>query len=154
MAGGSAAILAAALESVPQGLDDNIGVPLVAGLYLLGMVLTHGQWPAFLGWPFAVRLLTGAAINAALAGAAYAARTVDLSGVLAGLLVGTAIYAFLDWRGWLLLVAFFVIGSACTKLGYRRKAAANLAQEQGGRRGARHALANGGVAAVAPCSRR
>jgi uncharacterized protein (TIGR00297 family) len=46
----------------------------------------------------------------------------------------------------LLLVAFFVIGSACTKLGYRRKAAANLAQERGGRRGARHALANAGVA--------
>jgi uncharacterized protein (TIGR00297 family) len=148
VAGGSAAILAAALESVPQGLDDNLGVPMVAGLYLLGMVLTHGQWPAFLGPAFATRLLIGAAINAALAGAAYLARTVDLSGVIAGVLVGTAVYAFLDWRGWLLLVAFFVIGSGCTKLGYRRKAAANLAQEQGGRRGARHALANAGVAAA------
>jgi uncharacterized protein (TIGR00297 family) len=146
VAAGSAAVLAAALESVPQGLDDNLGVPLVAGLFLLGMVLTHNHWPAFLGWPFVTRLLIGAAINAALAGTAWAARTVDLSGVAAGFLVGTAIYAFLDWRGWLLLVAFFVIGSACTKLGYRRKAAANLAQEQGGRRGARHALANAGVA--------
>ena len=148
VAAGSAAVLAAALESVPQGLDDNLGVPLVAGLYLLGMVLTHNHWPAFLGWPFVTRLLLGAAINAALAGAAWAARTVDLSGVAAGFLVGTAIYAFLDWRGWLLLVAFFVIGSACTKIGYRRKAAANLAQERGGRRGARHALANAGVAAA------
>jgi uncharacterized protein (TIGR00297 family) len=146
VAGGAAALLAAALESVPQGLDDNLGVPLVAGIFLFGMALTHGQWPAFLGWPFADRLLLGAAINAVLAGAAWAARTVDLSGVAAGWLVGTAIYGFLDWRGWLLLVAFFVIGSACTKLGYRRKAAANLAQERGGRRGARHALANAGVA--------
>jgi uncharacterized protein (TIGR00297 family) len=146
VAAGSAAVLAAALESVPQGLDDNLGVPLVAGLYLLGMVLTHNHWPAYLGRPFVDRLLLGAAINAALAGAAWAARTVDLSGVAAGFLVGTAIYAFLDWRGWLLLVAFFVIGSACTKIGYRRKAAANLAQERGGRRGARHALANAGVA--------
>jgi uncharacterized protein (TIGR00297 family) len=148
VAGGAAAVLAAALESVPQGLDDNLGVPLIAGLFLFGMALTHGQWPAFLGWPFVTRLLIGAAINAALAGAAYLARTVDLSGVVAGFLVGTAIYAFLDWRGWLLLVAFFVVGSACTKLGYRRKAAANLAQERGGRRGARHALANAGVAAA------
>jgi uncharacterized protein (TIGR00297 family) len=148
VAAGSAAVLAAALESVPQGLDDNLGVPLVAGLFLLGMVLTHNHWPAFLGWPFVNRLLLGAAINAALAGAAWAARTVDLSGVAAGFLVGTAIYAFLGWRGWLLLVAFFVIGSACTKIGYRRKAAANLAQERGGRRGARHALANAGVAAA------
>lgn len=148
VAGGAAAILAAALESVPQGLDDNLGVPLVAGLFLLGMALTHNHWPAYLGWPFALRVLIGAAINAALALAAYAARTVDLSGVAAGMLLGTAIYAFLDWRGWLLLVAFFVIGSACTKLGYRRKAAANLAQERGGRRGARHALANAAVAAA------
>lgn len=148
VAAGSAAVVAAALESVPQGLDDNLGVPLVAGLFLFGMALTHNHWPAFLGWPFVTRLLIGAAINAALAGAAYAARTVDLSGVAAGFLIGTAIYAFLDWRGWLLLVAFFVIGSACTKLGYRRKAAANLAQERGGRRGARHALANAGVAAA------
>jgi uncharacterized protein (TIGR00297 family) len=148
VAGGAAALLAAALESMPQGLDDNLGVPLVAGLFLLGMVLTHGHWPAFLGAAFAMRLLIGAAISAALAVAAWAARTVDLSGAAAGLLVGTAIYAFLDWRGYLLLVAFFVIGSACTKIGYRRKAAANLAQERGGRRSARHALANAGVAAA------
>jgi uncharacterized protein (TIGR00297 family) len=146
VAGGAAALLAAALESLPQGLDDNLGVPLVAGIFLLGMVLTHGRWHAFLGEPLLVRLLLGVAINAALAGAAWAARTVDLSGVVAGFLLGTAIYAFLDWRGYLLLVAFFVIGSASTKLGYRRKAAANLAQERGGRRGARHALANAGVA--------
>jgi uncharacterized protein (TIGR00297 family) len=147
VAAGAAALLAAALESLPQGLDDNLGVPLIAGLFLLGMVLTHGHWRPFLGEGLLGRLLIGAAINAALAGAAYAARTVDLSGVVAGWLVGTAIYAFLDWRGYLLLVAFFVIGSACTRIGYRRKAAANLAQERGGRRGARHALANSGVAA-------
>ena len=31
-----------------------------------------------------------------------------------------------DWRGYLLLLAFFVLGSAATKLGYRKKAAAKL----------------------------
>jgi uncharacterized protein (TIGR00297 family) len=157
VAGGAAALLAAGLESLPQGLDDNLGVPLVSGLFLFGFVLTHNRWPAFLGLEraggtgpgaFLTRVAIGLAVNAALAGAAWAARTVDLSGVAAGMLLGTAIYAFLDWRGYLLLVAFFVIGSACTKLGYRRKAAANLAQEKGGRRGARHALANAGVAAA------
>jgi uncharacterized protein (TIGR00297 family) len=157
VAGGAAALLAAALESLPQGLDDNLGVPLVTGLFLLGFVLTHNRWPAWLGLERAggagpgevlARLALAAAVNAALAAAAWAARTVDLSGVVAGFLVGTAIYLFLDWRGYLLLVAFFVIGSACTKLGYRRKAAANLAQEQGGRRSARHAFANAGVAAA------
>ena len=140
-------VLAAALESLPQGLDDNIGVPLVSGLFLLGLVLTEGNWNEFLnqeGLP--LRLLIAVLVNAALAGTAYAARTVDRSGVVAGFLVGFLIYAFLDWRGYLLLLAFFVIGSACTKLGYKRKAAAKLAQENKGRRGMRHALANAGVA--------
>src|SRR5258707_13849917 len=46
------------------------------------------------------------------------------------------------------LVPFFVVDSLFTKTGYRRKAAAGLAQEQGGRRGAAHAFANAGVAAI------
>lgn len=147
--GFAAAIAAAALESLPQGLDDNIGVPLVSGLFLAGLVLTHGHWGDFLAsdaLPF--RLLMAVLVNAALAGTAYAARTVNRSGVAAGFLVGFVIYAFLDWRGYLLLLAFFVLGSACTKIGYRRKAAEKLAQEEGGRRGARHALANVSVAAA------
>jgi uncharacterized protein (TIGR00297 family) len=140
-------LLAAALESLPQGLDDNIGVPLVSGLFLFCLLLTQGHWQAFVTAPgFARRLLLGALINGILAGAAYAARTVSLSGVFGGFFVGFAIYAFLDWRGFLLLLSFFVLGSACTKLGYKRKAAARLAQEEGGRRGARHAFANAGVA--------
>ena len=140
-------LLAAALESLPQGLDDNLGVPLVSGLFLLGLVLTQGHWGAFLADPgLPLRLIIAAAVNAALAGAAYAARTVNRSGVVAGFLVGFVIYAFLSWQGYLLLMAFFVIGSACTKFGYRKKAAAKLAQEDKGRRGARHALANAGVA--------
>lgn len=141
------ALLAAALESLPQGLDDNLGVPLVAGLFLLGLVLTEGQWEDFLAAEgLARRLLIAALVNGALAALGYAAKTVNRSGVVVGFLVGFLIYAFLDWRGYLLLLAFFVIGSACTKLGYRKKEAANLAQENKGRRGARHALANAGVA--------
>jgi len=142
-----ASLLAAALESLPQGLDDNIGVPLVSGLFLFCLLLTQGHWQGFLAAPgLGRRLLLGALINGVLAGAAYAARTVNLSGVFGGFFVGFAIYAFLDWRGFLLLLSFFVLGSACTKLGYKRKAAAKLAQEEGGRRGARHAFANAGVA--------
>jgi uncharacterized protein (TIGR00297 family) len=143
----AATLVAAALESLPQGLDDNIGVPLVSALFLAGLLLTHGHWQAFLATPgLPLRLLLAALINAGLAAAAYAARTVNLSGVVGGFLVGFSIYAFLDWRGFLLLLCFFVIGSACTKFGYKRKAAARLAQEEGGRRGARHAFANAGVA--------
>ncbi len=144
---GAAAILAALLESLPQGLDDNIGVPLVSGLFLLGLVLTQGHWDDFLAADgLHLRLGMGILVNAVLAGAAFKARTVDMSGVVAGFLVGLTIYLFLDWEGYLLLLSFFVIGSACTKFGYKTKAAHKIAQEAGGRRGARNALANAGVA--------
>ncbi|MCB1056330.1 MAG: DUF92 domain-containing protein, partial [Acidobacteria bacterium] len=87
-------------------------------------------------------------INLALAIAGFAARSVNVSGMIGGFLIGTLIYACLGWQGYLLLLAFFVLGTGATKLGYRRKAEAGLAQEGGGRRGASHALANTGVAAA------
>ena len=143
----AAAIVAALLESLPQGLDDNIGVPLVSGLFLLGLVLTRGHWEGFLAQDgLLLRLGIAVLVNALLAGTAYALKTVNPSGVIAGFLVGFLIYLFLDWNGYLLLLAFFVIGSGCTKFGYKTKAAHKIAQEGGGRRGARHALANAGVA--------
>lgn len=145
--GAAAALLAALLESLPQGLDDNLGVPMVTGLFLLGLVLGADGWGALAADPdFQRRLLIGAGVNLLLAAAGFAARTVNVSGAVAGFAIGTAIWGFLDWRGYLLLLAFFVLGSAATKLGYRRKAEKNLAQEGGGRRGARHAFANCGVA--------
>jgi uncharacterized protein (TIGR00297 family) len=47
------------------------------------------------------------------------------------------------------LLGFFLLGSLVSKLGYRTKEALGVAQEKGGARSARHALANVGVAAVA-----
>lgn len=146
--GGGAALFAALLESLPQGLDDNIGVPLVTGLLMLGLLLTEGHWEVVTTPAFLERLAWGAGVNAALALAAWAGKSVGGSGVVVGWLLGTTLYAFLDWRGFLLLVTFFVVGTAVTKLGYQKKVASRLAQEEGGRRGARHAVANTGVAVV------
>jgi uncharacterized protein (TIGR00297 family) len=142
------ALLAAAVESVPQALDDNISVPLLAGPLLFCILLTEGQWAEVVSAGLLPRLLVGAGVNAALAALAYAIRGVDRSGAVTGWVLGTLIWGALGWPGWMLLFAFFVIGTGCTKLGYRRKAAAKLAQEKGGRRSAQHAIANGGVAAV------
>jgi uncharacterized protein (TIGR00297 family) len=144
----AAALFAAFLESLPQGLDDNFGVPLLTGLFLFCLLLTEGSWPGLFGEAFLPRLLIGGAINLVLAILAHRARSVDLSGAVVGWILGTAIYVGLDWQGFLFLMTFFGIGTACTKLGYKKKAAAGLAQEKGGRRSARHAIANAGVAAA------
>ncbi len=46
------------------------------------------------------------------------------------------------------MIAFFVVGSLVTKVGYRVKAARGIAQEKGGARGWKNAWANGGVPAL------
>src|SRR5215218_10136952 len=73
---------------------------------------------------------------------------ISRSGALGGLLVGTAIYACLGQRGFAVLALFVVGGSLLTRLGYRSKQRAGTAQEHGGRRGARNALANCAVAVL------
>lgn len=73
---------------------------------------------------------------------AFFARTISLSGVIGGVVFGTIIYGCTGWQGFLVPLTFFVIGSLCTKIGYKKKAAMGIAQEEGGKRGAKHALAN------------
>jgi uncharacterized protein (TIGR00297 family) len=143
------AIVAAALESQPQGLDDNFGVPLVAALLLWCLLATAGGWGVVTTPAFRSALLVGAGVNLLLAAAAFASRGVGVSGAVVGALLGTTIWAFGGWRAFVLLFAFFVLGTAATKLGYARKAAAGIAQERGGRRGAGNALAKSAVPAAA-----
>jgi uncharacterized protein (TIGR00297 family) len=89
------------------------------------------------------------AVNAALAGAAYAIRGVGTAGALAGVLLGTTIWAFAGPWAFAQLFAFFVLGTAATQAGYARKAAAGIAQERGGRRGPGNAFAKTSVPALA-----
>jgi uncharacterized protein (TIGR00297 family) len=147
-AAAASAAFAAFIESLPLGVDDNLSVPLLTAPLLFGLLLSEPFWgsPAcydwLAGWP------AGLALNLVFAVLAYVLRSVDLSGAIAGTLLGALIFASAGLAGWSLLLAFFVLGTAATKLGYKRKAAAKLAQEKGGRRSARHAFANSGVAAA------
>jgi len=94
-------------------------------------------------------LLIAAAVNVALAVISFAAGAVSLSGVAGGFIVGLVILYCGGWGAFGILVMFFAMGSAATKLGYTSKAALGVAQEEKGRRGARHAFANCGAPAAA-----
>ena len=87
---------------------------------------------------FSVALL----VTAAFAALAYALGMVSRGGALGGLVVGTVIYVSLGPPGFAVLALFVVGGSLLTGLGYRSKERAGTAQEGGGRRGAKNALAN------------
>jgi uncharacterized protein (TIGR00297 family) len=141
------AVACALVESMPTALDDNLTVPL-AGACVLPL-LAMAEPRVLLGDPgFAERLVVGLAVNALIAAAAWRARSIDGPGAVSAIVIGTLITAALGLGGLAVMVAFFVVGSSVTRVGYRVKAARGIAQEKGGARGWRNAWANGGVAAA------
>ena len=91
-------------------------------------------------------LVAALLVTGVFAGLAYALRMVSRGGALGGFAVGVVIYACLGPQGFAVLALFVGGGSALTRLGYRSKQRRGIAQSRGGRRGARNALANCGVA--------
>jgi uncharacterized protein (TIGR00297 family) len=141
----AATLLAAFAESLPTGIDDNLLVPAVGGAALYAATLVDPQLLSSIAPTLTTNFLIGAAVNAAVAAAAYVARSVDLSGALTGWALGVALYTCAGWRGFAALLLFFILGTGCTKIGYAKKAMLGIAQEKGGRRGAKNALANVGA---------
>jgi uncharacterized protein (TIGR00297 family) len=139
-------LLCALVESLPTTLDDNLTVPLVGGIAIA--LLARADLTIFFGDPgLGRRAAVGLAVNVVIAALAYVARSIDLAGALSAIVIGTAITAGLGLPGLAVMIAFFVVGTAATKLGYRVKAQRGIAQERGGARGWRNAWANGGVPA-------
>jgi uncharacterized protein (TIGR00297 family) len=141
------ALLAALVESMPTTLDDNLTVPLVGAVAIA--LFAGVEWPRLLADPDLPRRAgLGVAVNGAIATFAYFGRSIDVPGAVSAVVIGAVITATLGLPGLAVMVAFFVIGSAATKMGYRIKAARGIAQEKGGARGWRNAWANGGVPAL------
>lgn len=141
------ALACALVESMPTALDDNLTVP-IAGACVLPL-LAMAQPSLLLGDPgLGRRLALGLVINAAIAALAWKARSIDAPGAVSAVVIGALITVALGLPGLAVMVAFFVVGSAATRLGHRVKAARGIAQEKGGARGWRNAWANGGIAAA------
>ncbi|HEY0370645.1 MAG TPA: DUF92 domain-containing protein [Thermoanaerobaculia bacterium] len=138
-----AALAASITESLPLGVDDNVTVPIAAAtaLVIAGIEVSS----AYSVWPHTVPWLI---VNGVLAIAGYYLRSVSFSGAVGGWFLGTTLILGAGWPMYVALLAFFLIGTATTKLGYSRKAKLGLAQESGGRRGFSHAFSNVGVAAI------
>jgi uncharacterized protein (TIGR00297 family) len=140
------AVLCALVESARTTLDDNLTVPLVGGVAMA--LLAQADFHRLAEDPDAGRrAFLGLAVNGAIAALAFFAHSIDLPGAASAVVIGTAITASLGLPGLAVMVAFFVVGSGVTKLGYGIKAARGIAQEKGGARGWRNAWANGGVPA-------
>ena len=89
--------------------------------------------------------LIGLAGSAAIAGAAYAKRSLSGSGLAAAVALGTMMYAIGSaiWFG--SLIAFFISSTLWSKWKKRAKTAAESGYEKSGRRDAGQVFANGGL---------
>ncbi|MGH9469042.1 MAG: DUF92 domain-containing protein [Terriglobia bacterium] len=138
----AAAGVGALVESLPVRLDDNITVPLLCGGFIfcasrMTAISLERNLP-YLG----VRVALAVGINAAFALLAWRLRQVTASGAVAGFLLGAAIYMGFGYKSFLLLLCFFVLGSAATRAGYASKLRRGIAERRRGARSWREATAN------------
>ncbi len=138
----AAAALASWVESLPLPINDNLTVPFssAAVLWAAGFV-DVGLLRQLEGW-YVVVAVAG---NGILASIMTSFRLIHGSATWAGVILGSIIWVCGDWRCYLILVLFFVLGTLATKHGYERKMWRGVAQEDQGRRGARHVVANCGM---------
>jgi uncharacterized protein (TIGR00297 family) len=143
------AVTAAAVETLPIRLNDNLSVPSTAALAIWSLSLVSEDLATIAAATAARALPLALVSNAVVAGAGYAARTVSRSGAICGAIIGITIFVSAGWQGWLLLLAAFVAAAVTSRTGMRRKRLLGIAEAHEGRRGAGNAIANTGIAAGA-----
>lgn len=144
-----ASLAAALVETIPIRLDDNLSVAFSAAAVLWVCTLVSSEaieaaWPAV-----ASRLPVALGLNLVVAWISFRGKTVSTSGMLAGLVIGVAVYLGAGAGGWLLLFAAFATAALTSRVGLRRKMVLGIDEARRGQRGAGNALANCLVAAVA-----
>jgi len=80
---------------------------------------------------------------------AFRSKTADLSGLFSSALVGIVLLVFAGPRWFMIMLVFFIVGSAATKYKFEYKKRIGVEQGQSGARGYRNVFANGIVATAA-----
>ncbi len=144
-----ATFAAALVETIPVRLDDNVSVSATAAFVFAALsIVSASAWASNADVTLA-RAAAGLFLNVAIALAGWLARTVSLSGLVAGVAIGTIVFACAGTGAWLLLLLGFAAAAITSRIGYRRKLQLGIAEARGGRRGAANAVANTGLAALA-----
>jgi len=130
-------LVALMLRSILEGREDAYM------LIMLGVAMTIFL---FIDLDFQVDILLlflAAAIALIFGYSSFRVGAADLSGLFSGALIGVLLIVFADVRWFLVMLAFFIIGSASTRFQFARKKAMGVEQERGGARGYKNAFSNG-----------
>jgi uncharacterized protein (TIGR00297 family) len=138
----AAGCVGALVESLPICLDDNFTVPVVcAGFVFCATLIARASFDSNLPY-LGIRVILAVGINAAFAVLAWRLRQVSPRGAIAGVFLGVAVYMGFGYKSFLVLLAFVVLGSVATRLGYGTKLARGIAERRRGARSWQEALGN------------
>lgn len=137
------ALFASFVETMKIRVDDNLTIPLFSGiflyyLYLIEPQLFESNLPIILS-----RLPLALLFNLIFAISGYLIKGVNTSGFLSGILIGTGIWIFSDYKGFLSLLLFFVLGTLSTKIGYSKKKMLGIEERDEGARSYKNVLGKG-----------
>lgn len=94
------------------------------------------------------QLLMGFVLAVAVAFAAYSVQSLNFSGFLAAIFVGSVVFGLGGWQWAVLLMLFFISSSLLTKAFTKRKVSLNEKFSKGGRRDWAQVFGNGGMATL------
>lgn len=96
--------------------------------------------------------LIAIALNTILAGVAIASpkKLLTPAGIAHGWALGVLVWGSLGWQGYAVVMTYFLVGSAVTRIGMSEKEAAGIAEKRSGARGPENVW--GSAAVAAPCA--
>jgi uncharacterized protein (TIGR00297 family) len=144
----AASVIAAAVETIPIRLEDEVSIAVATTLTLWLGALIQPPAPAELA-SLGVRTLLGLAASAACATAAVALGGVTQGGATAGVVIGTVLFVGAGPAGLIMLMFVFAAAWLSSRAGLRRKHVLGIAEAREGRRGASNVIANCGLAGMA-----
>jgi uncharacterized protein (TIGR00297 family) len=147
---GSAATVAAIVESTPGLLDDNLMPALVAALAVWSGLELHTAPLAPLR-PGAVEVGGILALHGLLGWLLFRLGAVDRKASIAGAALGALVWCSLGWRGWLPLAAMIGASLIATRVALWHQVERGPGEQRGGRRSAGQITAKGGWAAGLAC---
>jgi uncharacterized protein (TIGR00297 family) len=140
-----AAVVGAALESLDGPFDDNLRVPIGVStmLWLAGAFLSYSTRDLPADTPVQPEVfLKALLVNGILGLAIILLRAADFPGTLLGVAIGTVVFFFTQWPGYILFLLFVSIGSGLSKVGLKRKQEIGAAEAREGKRGIGNVAAN------------
>jgi uncharacterized protein (TIGR00297 family) len=145
----AAALVAGAAATLPIRLQHDITMTAAAAATMWAVSLVSEDLARDALVALGPLLPFAAVVNVAAALGGWMAGAVSRSGAAAGALVGTLIASCAGWGGWTLLIVMYALVVIASRAGSRRKSVLDIAEPNGGRRGAASAVANTGLAAAA-----